>query len=128
MLPRYSQAAQRAFSVGAGKNVGFIGLGCMGLPMSQNLKKAGFNVTGYDLSPDARATANDGGIQTAETLTDLCKNQEYIVTALPQTAHVEDALKQEGGIFDSAADGTLICDVSTIHPDGTKQFYADAKA
>ncbi len=50
------------------------------------------------------------------------------MTALPQTAHVEETLKQEGGIFDSAADGTLICDVSTIHPDGAKQFYADAKA
>lgn len=73
MFPRYSLVAQRAFSVGAGKNVGFIGLGCMGLPMSQNLKKAGFNVTGYDMSPEARAMANDGGIQTADSVADLCK-------------------------------------------------------
>ena len=107
--------------------MGFIGLGCMGLPMSQNLKKAGYNVTGYDMSPEARATANDGGIQTAENVADLCKGAQYIVTALPQTAHVEETLKMEGGIFENAVDGAMICDVSTIHPDGAKQFYADAK-
>jgi 3-hydroxyisobutyrate dehydrogenase-like beta-hydroxyacid dehydrogenase len=47
--------AQRTFSsIGQGKSVGFVGLGCMGIPMSQNLKKAGFEVKGYDIMPNAR--------------------------------------------------------------------------
>jgi 3-hydroxyisobutyrate dehydrogenase-like beta-hydroxyacid dehydrogenase len=29
--------------------VGFVGLGAMGLPMAQNLLKAGFEVAGFDL-------------------------------------------------------------------------------
>jgi 3-hydroxyisobutyrate dehydrogenase len=33
----------------------------------------------------------------------------------------------DGGIFASAPQDTLICDVSTIHPDGAKSFYAEAK-
>ena len=130
MFSRYTLAASRAFSssgVGAGKNVGFIGLGCMGLPMSQNLKAAGYNVKGYDLSPEARSSANAEGIPTADSVADLCKDVEYIVTALPETRHIEETLMMDGGIFANAAAGTLICDVSTIHPDGARAFHAEAK-
>jgi 3-hydroxyisobutyrate dehydrogenase len=31
--------------------IGFIGLGNMGLPMAQNLIKAGHSVTGFDVQP-----------------------------------------------------------------------------
>ncbi len=36
-------------------NIGFIGLGNMGLPMARNLLGAGHEVTGFDLSEDACA-------------------------------------------------------------------------
>ena len=31
-----------------GKKIGFLGLGTMGFPMAVKLKKAGFDVIGYD--------------------------------------------------------------------------------
>ena len=34
-----------------GSNIVFIGLGNMGLPMAQNLARAGHAVTGFDLMP-----------------------------------------------------------------------------
>ena len=50
--------ARRSFtSAVAGKKVGFLGLGNMGLPMAQNLKKAGFDVTGYDVGEKQRQSA-----------------------------------------------------------------------
>ena len=85
-------AAQRAFSVGAGKNVGFVGLGCMGNPMSRNLVENGYNVKGFDLSPEAREAAAAIGVTPVESLAEVSKDVEYIVTALPQTHHVEEAL------------------------------------
>jgi len=124
MFSRYSQLmAQRAFStsVGAGKSVGFIGLGCMGLPMSKNLKAAGFNVKGYDIMPEARQEATNEGITAVNSIAEAASDVDYVVTALPKTEHVEEALK--GGIFSSARQGTLICDVSTIDPEGAKRFY-----
>lgn len=127
MFPAYSKLAQRAFSIGQGKSVGFIGLGCMGLPMSQNLKKAGFAVKGFDVTPEARQKATEAGITSVETLGEAAQDVDYIVTALPQTHHVEEALKMEGGIFENARKGTLICDVSTISPQGAAGFHADAK-
>ena len=71
MFSRYSQIlTKRAFSssVGAGKSVGFVGLGCMGLPMSQNLKNNGFNVKGYDLMPEARNAATESGITAVDSI------------------------------------------------------------
>ena len=130
MYSRYSKIlTQRSFhsAVGAGKSVGFVGLGCMGLPMSQNLKNNGFNVKGYDLMPEARNAASESGILTVDSIAEAVSDVDYVITALPKTEHVETVLKSEGGIFQSAAPNTLICDVSTIDPDGAKGFYHEAK-
>lgn len=62
-----------------------------------------------------------------ESVAEAVKDVEYVVTALPQTHHVEQTLTMDGGIFKSAQKGTLICDVSTIHPEGAKKFHAEAK-
>ena len=120
--------AQRSFSsVGAGKNVGFIGLGCMGNPMAGNLVKNGYSVKGFDLSADARRAAADAGITAVDSIAEASKGVDFVVTALPETRHVEEALKGQGGIFESADKGTYICDTSTIHPDGAAGFNAAAK-
>ena len=130
MYSRYSQIlSKRAFSssVGAGKSVGFVGLGCMGLPMSGNLKANGYNVKAYDLMPEARQAASDAGINTVDSLAKAVSEVDYVITALPKTEHVAEVLKMEGGIFQSASPNTLICDVSTIDPDGARGFYDEAK-
>ena len=130
MFSRYSQLiAHRTFAsaVGSGKSVGFVGLGCMGVPMAANLKAAGFTVKGYDIMPEARQAANNAGLTTVNSLAEAASNVDYVVTALPKTEHVEEALKCDGGIFQSAKAGTLICDVSTIDPEGAARFNKEAK-
>ena len=42
-------------------NIGFVGLGHMGLPMAINLIKAGHQVTGYDIQPEALAALTQAG-------------------------------------------------------------------
>ena len=49
------------------------------------------------------------------------------MTALPATAHVEEVLTMDGGIFKSAKPGTMICDTSTIKPSASAKFYEWAK-
>ena len=41
--------------------IGFIGLGNMGLPMAQNLIKAGHSVTGYDVTPAGPGKVAEAG-------------------------------------------------------------------
>ena len=126
MYNRYSQIlTQRSFqsAVGAGKSVGFVGLGCMGLPMSINLKSNGYSVKGFDLMPEARKAATESGIVTVDTIAKAVSDVDYVVTALPKTEHVAEVLQMDGGIFQSARPKTLICDVSTIDPEGAKSFH-----
>ena len=119
--------AQRCFHAAAGKpSVGFVGLGCMGKHMSKNLLKNGYAVKGYDISPDTEKFCSEAGIQHAKSVADVSKNVDFIVTCLPATAHVESVLKGDGGILANANKGTTICDVSTIAPTGSVQFYKDA--
>ena len=48
--------------------IGFVGLGSMGLPMAKNLVRAGFAVTGFDLRAEARAAFAASGGTATETL------------------------------------------------------------
>ena len=129
MFPRYSQILKRSFGTncGAGKTVGFVGLGCMGNPMAANLVSNGFTVKGYDVVPEARAAASEAGIRTVETLAECASDVDYVVTALPKTEHVEDALMCQGGILENLRSDAYVCDTSTIDPNGAKRFNAEAK-
>ena len=46
--------------------VGFIGLGIMGTPMSQNLHKAGYEVMVSDLAEFRLEQAKEAGLEVAE--------------------------------------------------------------
>lgn len=113
-------------SAAAGNRVGFLGLGNMGLPMAVNLKKNGFEVKGYDIGDKQVQSAQEAGITVSASMSDACKEVDFIVTALPKTEHVEKALMGEGGIFEVANKGTCICDTSTISPVASAEFAAEA--
>src|SRR5215831_6041581 len=94
--------------------IGFIGLGNMGLPMAQNLVKAGHAVAGFDLSeyPVERLAAD--GARRAASAGDACKDAEIVITMLPAGKEVRDIYLGSDGILDVAAAGTLLIDSSTI--------------
>ena len=118
----------RTFSTAQKNRVGVFGLGNMGLPMALNLQKAGFEVKAYDLSPAAQERATAAGLtNVSNCYKSTAQDVEYIVTALPVTAHVDETLHREGGIFEVANKGTFICDASTISPDASVRFGATAK-
>ena len=52
--------------------VGFIGLGNMGMPMAQNLLKAAYEVTGFDLNVQATELLAANGGTSANSVADAC--------------------------------------------------------
>ena len=94
--------------------IGFIGLGNMGLPMAQNLVKAGHAVTGFDLSeyPVDRLAA-DGGTP-ARSISDACSDVEIVITMLPAGPQVREAYLGRDGVLAAVQRGTLLVDSSTI--------------
>jgi len=94
--------------------VGFIGLGNMGMPMAENLLKAAYEVTGFDLNADATERLAHKGASRANSLADACNAAEIIITMLPAGEHVREVYLGAGGVLASVGPGTLLIDSSTI--------------
>jgi 3-hydroxyisobutyrate dehydrogenase len=94
--------------------IGFIGLGNMGLPMAQNLVKAGHAVVGFDLSEYAAERLAVGGGSRADSLEDACRDAEVVITMLPAGEQVREVYLDDQGVLAAAAPGTLLIDSSTI--------------
>jgi 2-hydroxy-3-oxopropionate reductase len=97
--------------------VAFIGLGIMGGPMAANLVKAGFEVTGYNRSPDKVAALVDAGGRGADSVAEAVRDADVIITMVPDSPDVEAVTGGDDGVFASARSGALYVDMSTIRPD-----------
>lgn len=104
--------------------IGFVGLGTMGLPMASNLARAGFDVTGYDLSKSARAALVEAGGKEASGAADAARGATFIITMLPTASHIEQALFGSGGICEGIAANASIINMSTILPEETDRIAA----
>lgn len=109
--------------------IAFIGLGAMGGPMASNIARKQIPVTVFDLSPDRMAAVAAAGASPATDLKEAVSGAEIVVTMLPATQHVLDAVTGPDGILDNIAPGGLLVDMSTIAPEGTDRLIAacDAK-
>ena len=97
--------------------VAFIGLGIMGGPMAANLVKAGFEVAGYNRSPEPVQRLVDAGGRGAESVADAVRGADVIVTMVPDSPDVEDVTGGDDGVFANAEKGAIHVDMSTIRPD-----------
>ena len=97
--------------------VAFIGLGIMGGPMAANLVKAGFDVVGYNLSPEPVRRLVQRGGRGADSLAQAVQDADVVVTMLPDSPQVEDVTLGEEGVYALVKPGTLHLDMSTIRPD-----------
>lgn len=107
-------------------NIGFIGLGIMGLPMAQNLARAGHAITAPErasLSAEARAA-----FTIVADATEVAKAAEVIIIMVPDTPDVERVLFGEGGVAAGLTPGKLVIDMSSISPTATKDFAAKVNA
>ena len=101
--------------------VGFIGLGIMGGPMAVNLVRAGFDVIGYNRSPDPIQRLVEQGGRGAGSLAEAVREADVVVTMLPDSPDVEAVALGEDGIYAHAKPGTLHLDMSSIRPDVAKR-------
>jgi 3-hydroxyisobutyrate dehydrogenase len=108
--------------------IGFIGLGNMGLPMAQNLIKAGHQVEGVDVAQAATDKLKAAGGAVAETAKIAAARADVVITMLPAGQHVRDVYLGPGGIIENANAGTLLIDCSTIDVESARAVAAAAEA
>ncbi len=92
------------------QNIGFIGLGRMGLPMLSNLLKAGRTVHVFDTSEQALDAAGALGAVVEKSVADVSSQVETVLLSLPTPSIVESVLLQ----MTSGKKLQRVVDLSTI--------------
>ncbi|MDH3514445.1 MAG: NAD(P)-dependent oxidoreductase [Gammaproteobacteria bacterium] len=94
-------------------NVGFIGLGRMGVGMAANLLKAGHAVTVYNRTPDKANELLKQGAKAAAKVADACRG-EAVVTMVTNDEALEDVALGKDGIVATLPKGAVHVSSSTI--------------
>ena len=108
-------------------NVGFVGLGIMGRPMSAHLLKGGHALHLHSRSGVPEELTALGGYACG-TGREVAERSEVIFTMVPDTADVEKALLAPGGVAEGLTAGKVVVDMSSISPVETRGFAARVRA
>ena len=107
--------------------IGFIGLGTMGRPMAGNLIKAGYKLVVYDKFvkfDDLVSLGAEGAVSSKE----VASKSEIIITMLPNSPQVKEAIIGPGGVIEGLKKGAIVVDMSSIDPDACNEVTAALQA
>lgn len=113
-----------------GTRVGFVGIGNMGAPMVRCLAKAGFSVLIYDTRAEATAQfrGEAADIRIAETAADIGAHCGIVITMLPDSKVVREAVLGASGFAASMRLGGLVIDMSSSFPLETQKLGSELAA
>jgi 3-hydroxyisobutyrate dehydrogenase-like beta-hydroxyacid dehydrogenase len=95
------------------RRVGIIGLGKMGHPMARHLRKAGFDVSGYDIDARARSAAQPSGIAIAANPGAVAEQSDFVIVVVGFDKEAETVLLGADGIASNARRGLIVGIAST---------------
>ena len=104
------------------ERIGFVGTGIMGAPMARNALKAGFAVAVTNRTLARTEALAKDGVTVVKTPREVAERSDIVVTMVPNTPHVEEAVFGPDGVAAGARDGLLLIDMSTISPSATRDF------
>jgi 3-hydroxyisobutyrate dehydrogenase-like beta-hydroxyacid dehydrogenase len=97
-------------------NIGFIGLGTMGLAMASNVLKAGFPLTVYDIRKEIAEPLLKAGASWGDNPKSIAQTSDIIFTSLPGPKEVEAVALGANGILEGIRKGSIYVDLSTNSP------------
>ncbi|MGX1320108.1 3-hydroxyisobutyrate dehydrogenase-like beta-hydroxyacid dehydrogenase [Bradyrhizobium sp. USDA 377] len=112
----------------ASKNVAFIGIGKMGLPMSLLVAKAGYAVTAFDQSAARTSEARAQGIAIAASPAEAVSGKAAVITSLPDDAALRGALLGPTGLIAAMTTGAVLIETSTVSVEASTEVSAAAQA
>lgn len=104
------------------ERIAFIGLGTMGSAMSANLRRAGFEVTGWNRTPGRAPELVELGGKIAQSPREAAAQADVVVVCVSDTPDVKAVLFGADGVAAGLAKGGLVIDCSTISPGATATF------
>lgn len=106
-------------------DIGFIGLGNLGMPIAASMVRAGNHVVAFDLSAERMGEAKHHGIEAAESLPAAVGEREFVVSLLPMPRDVETVATGPDGILSHIRHDALYIEMSTIDPVSVRRIGAE---
>jgi 3-hydroxyisobutyrate dehydrogenase len=104
--------------------IGWIGLGNMGIPMSQRLIAADYPVTVYNRNREKETALKGAGANAAATPAELTSQTAVIFVMVSDDQAIRDIFQGENGLLKTSANGKLIINMSTVSPGISKEMAA----
>ena len=101
------------------EQIGFIGLGIMGLPMAKRLLEAGYQLLVNDVSQERVEILTRLGARSA-ACSQIGQECGLVFTILPNGGIVQRVLFAPDGVAGSLAPGSLVVDMSSVTPGDSK--------
>jgi 2-hydroxy-3-oxopropionate reductase len=96
--------------------------------MARRLVAAGHTVRVYDIRPEAVTALSDAGASPAQSPAEASHGAAHVITMLPDTPQVEEALDGREGILRALGSDATFIDMSTISPVVTRRLAKAVEA
>jgi 3-hydroxyisobutyrate dehydrogenase len=115
-------------SSSAALKVAVIGLGSMGFGMAISLRRAGFAVTGCDVSDDAVTRFVKEGGKGAKSPAEAAKDADIVVSVVVNAAQTETILFGAGGVAETLPKDAVFISSATMDPDVARKLAKQLEA
>ena len=103
-------------------NLGWIGLGKMGTPMSQNLIKAGYPLIVYNRSEDKVAALKKEGADAAANPKELLEGCDVVFLMVSDDQAIKDIFAGKQGLLEANTSHKIIVNMSTVSAEISKEM------
>ncbi len=107
--------------------IGFIGTGLMGKSMAGHLLDAGYKLVVYNRTKEKSLELLDKGAVWVDSVLDLAKRCNLIITIIGTPKDVEEVYLGENGLMENAKQGSILVDMTTSSPKLAVKIYEEAK-
>ena len=87
----------------------------MGLPMSKNIVKAGYNLTVFNRSKNKAEPLKEFGAKISNTLKDVVNGSDIVITMLTDDTAVDEVMNNTD-FLENLKSGSIVIDMSSVKP------------
>jgi len=104
------------------EQIGFIGLGNMGVPMAGRLIDGGYSLVVNDIRHDAARPLLARGAAWAASPAEVAAAAQTVITILPTSREVREVLLGAKGLLDALRPGSLVLEMTSADPSVTREL------
>jgi 2-hydroxy-3-oxopropionate reductase len=97
------------------KNIGFLGIGLMGLPMAKNILKSGYSLKAFNRSHKKAKVLKEFGAEITTSINEVVKDSDVVITMLTDDMAINEVMDSSNFLENLKSDAVVI-DMSSVKP------------